>query len=347
MIQKRVILSAGHGAGDPGAVARGTTEREEVIQITDRVAEILRKNGGIEVVVMPHSIGNLVEEINWVNARYKGLYDALAVQIHKNAGGGTGNEVWTPSGGDDTIRAISAVICEEMTKSTGLRNRGVKDARNNRWGRLGWCDDTNTYACLIEAGFIDVDDNSDSMDAKMAEGIANGILRGLGVAKKVEAPVPQKQPVPEAVKLGGHKTIVMNLDEVNLWNLETNPNFQSVKKYKRGEKIRVYAKIDFNGSTYFITEWSFKKGIKNGFNSRDVIVLEETANSAENIEKTPEIPRTETQKKSKKDMSQNVENAESSKVAENLAVSKENNAILKKILALVEFLAKKIKGIFK
>ena len=161
-------------------------------------------------------------------------------------------------------------------------------------------------------------------------------------------PKPQKQPVPEAVKLGGHKTIVMNLDEVNLWNLETNPDFQSVKKYKRGEQIRVYAKINFNGSEYYVTEWSYKKGIKNGFNAKDVRVLEDVKKPVENhiadvgkmVENNPKTEvktRTETQKVPEKDMSQN----DISKLAS------ENNVILKKILALVEFLVDKIKGIFK
>lgn len=167
-------------------------------------------------------------------------------------------------------------------------------------------------------------------------------------AKKNPKPAePQKQPVPDAVKLGGHKTIVMNLDEVSLLNLETNPNFQSVKKYKRGEKIRVYAKIDFGGCTYFITEWSYKKGIKNGFNANDVIVLDEVEKPSEKPQKTDVEVWVETQKDTKNDMSQNTESTKNQDIAELSKVTIENNVILKKILALVEFLVEKIKGIFK
>src|SRR6187402_3146062 len=108
-IQKRVILAAGHGGGDNGAQGQGTTEAHETVQITDRVAAYLRDKG-IDVQVVPHSL-NLGATIDWINARFKNLNDGLAIEIHKNAGGGTGSEVWTPSYPDDTSK-------DEATKIT-------------------------------------------------------------------------------------------------------------------------------------------------------------------------------------------------------------------------------------
>lgn len=193
-IQKRVILAAGHGGGDSGAVAQGTTEANETVQITDRVAAALRDKG-VEVVIVPHALG-LGETINWINARFKSLESGIALEIHKNSGGGTGNEVWTPSYPDATSKANAAKIVQAMTDSTGLRNRGVKEAQNNRWGRLGFCDDTHPYALLIEAGFIDVDSNGDDADQKFANGIAKGVMNIFEVVGAVApAPVPA-QPAP-------------------------------------------------------------------------------------------------------------------------------------------------------
>lgn len=194
-IQKRVILAAGHGGGDNGAAAQGTTEAHETIQITNLVADILRNAGGIEVVLVPHSL-NLGPSIDWVNARYKGLTDAIAVEIHKNSGGGTGSEVWVPSYPDATVKAIGQKITDALAAATGQRNRGVKEAQNNRWGRLGWTDDTNTYAVLVEAGFIDVDPVDDAADAKYARGIAQGILDYFGTG--AVAPTPAPAPTPAA-----------------------------------------------------------------------------------------------------------------------------------------------------
>lgn len=187
-IQKRVILAAGHGGGDSGAVGQNTTEAHETVQITDRVAAALRDKG-VEVHVVPHTLG-LGATIDWINARFKGLEDGIALEIHKNSGGGTGNEVWTPSYPNATSKANAAKIVEAMTSSTGLRNRGVKEAQNNRWGRLGFCDDTHPYALLVEAGFIDVDSNSDDADEKFAQGIAQGVLNVFGSSAVAPTPVP-------------------------------------------------------------------------------------------------------------------------------------------------------------
>ena len=181
MTAKRIILAAGHGGGDAGAAAQGTTEANETIQITQRVVNYLNGWGFGEVLKVPDDLG-LVASINWVNARYKSIANGLAIEIHKNSGGGTGNEVWYPSGGDATSRDQATKIANRMAETTGLRNRGIKDAATNRWGKLGWTDDTNTYALLIEAGFIDVDSNDDAADDRFAKGIALGIMDIFGVS---------------------------------------------------------------------------------------------------------------------------------------------------------------------
>lgn len=188
-ITKRVILAAGHGGGDNGAAAQGTTEAHETVQITDKVAEILRKAGNIDVVVVPHSL-NLGPTIDWINARFKNLNDGIAIEIHKNSGGGTGSEVWAPSYPDATSKANAQKIANALAAATGQRNRGVKEAQHNRWGRLGFTDDTRTYALLVEAGFIDVDPVDDSADDKYARGIAQGILDIFGTGGTAPAPAP-------------------------------------------------------------------------------------------------------------------------------------------------------------
>lgn len=192
-IQKRVILAAGHGGGDNGAIGQGTTEAYETVQITDKVAEILRQSGGIEVVVVPHSL-NLGPTIDWINARFKGLEDGLAIEIHKNSGGGTGSEVWAPSYPDATSKANAQKIADALAAATGQRNRGAKEAQHNRWGRLGFTDDTRTYALLIEAGFIDVDPVDDNADAAYAQGIAQGILNIFKAGAIAPTPVPTPAP---------------------------------------------------------------------------------------------------------------------------------------------------------
>jgi hypothetical protein len=229
-IKNRVILAAGHGGGDNGAVGQGTTEANETIQITNRVADILRNSGKVEVVVVPHEL-NLGATIDWINARYKGLEDGLSIEIHKNSGGGTGSEVWAPSYPDATSKANAAKIADALAAATGLRNRGVKEAQNNRWGRLGFTDDTNTYALLVEAGFIDVDSNDDNADAAFAKGIAQGVLNILG--NGATAPAPTQAPSnPQPAKASNETVAQQIIDGVGGWgNGDDRKNNLSAKGY--------------------------------------------------------------------------------------------------------------------
>lgn len=185
----RVILAAGHGGGDSGAVSRGTTEAAQAIDIVNRTAEYLRRDGRVEVVVVPHELG-LVQTIGWINARYKNLEDGLALEIHKNSGGGTGVETWYYADDQESKRKADALQFD-LARIAEMPNRGSKDERTNRWGQLGFVHDTNPWALLVECGFIDRDhfDND-----KYAHGLARGILAaGWGVVLKEDV-VPTTPP---------------------------------------------------------------------------------------------------------------------------------------------------------
>ena len=254
MINK-IILAAGHGGGDPGAVAQGSTESQETIQIVDRSAAKLRQ-WGVDVVVVPHELG-LVEQINWVNARYKNLNSGLAIEVHKNAGGGHGSEVWCPSHSDTdddtTIEDAAKAIARRLALETNQPNRGLKFAQNNRFGRLGWTDDTNTYALLIEAGFIDSDPIDDAFDDRYAAGIAKGVMDFLGKT------IPESNPIPTMAsyrRLDHTATVVTN-KIVNVWDLgyKNSKDAKTTETIDKGKKRRVTGVFrHINGAQYFIME---------------------------------------------------------------------------------------------
>lgn len=326
----RVLLSAGHGGSDPGAMAQGTSERVENVQLTDKTADRLRSYG-IEVIVMPHDIGDLVQEINWANANAATV--DLGVQIHKNAGGGTGVETWTPSYPTQEMIDLSTTINSATVEATGLPNRGVKFAQNNRWGKLGWCDDTVMPAVLVECGFIDVDDNGDAMDNRMSAGLAKGIALALGV-NIAPAPVPQPVPAPVTIayaKLTPAKTVEL-IRAANLWNFAFTSwsDVQAIKQYAAGDKIDVVA-IATNslGAKYYMTGWAYNDGLiraTNGFNVNDCKdYIAPAPLPAPVPTPTPEPTPTPV----------------------TVDYSKENNNILKKIWAALEPFIAKMLSIFK
>ena len=53
-------------------------------------------------------------------------------------------------------------------------------------------------------------------------------------------------------------------------DLTTNPNYKAATTLKKGDKFIAYAQILFNGSTYYVTRYSFEKGLKNGVNAVDL-----------------------------------------------------------------------------
>lgn len=198
----RIILAAGHGGGDSGATGQGTTEAAECIQITNRAADKLRADGRFEVVVVPHEL-NLVDEINWVNARYKNLEDGLCIEVHKNATvNGHGIESWFYSG-DARSQQIAQQMLDGIMTVPGMPvSRGVKGDATNRWGSLGWIRETNPWAILLEMGFVSDggDPIDDSADDRYAEGIYQGCLRVFGLGQK-----PAPAPVPPAPAPAGPK----------------------------------------------------------------------------------------------------------------------------------------------
>jgi len=171
----KLVLSAGHQLELPGAYGQGVREEEANIRMCDRIVTYF--NGwGVDYDYMPNNVGNLDAECAWVNARYKDG-DAYAVQVHRNAGGGTGNEVWTTAYKNQIPLATS--ILKAMTEFTGLKSRGVRDIKN--YSPLGWITHINCESVLIEARFIDVDSVKPADEMLDAYAIAVGIARFLGV----------------------------------------------------------------------------------------------------------------------------------------------------------------------
>jgi len=172
----KIVISAGHQPNlDSGAVGQGRQEANENIRIADRVVLLLR-SWGMDVDYMPNNVGGLQEEINYMNTRYGDDDNTFGIQVHRNAGGGTGNEVWT----FDYKRQwdLATKVANSMQKYTGLANRGVKSITTNP---LGWINYVNCQTILTESRFIDRDVLTDQSALDDAFAIAAGIATFAGV----------------------------------------------------------------------------------------------------------------------------------------------------------------------
>lgn len=89
-----------------------------------------------------------------------------------------------------------------------------------------------------------------------------------------KATEPVKKTVPGFTKLSeGYVWLRAKLDKVELWDLESNPNYVSKKTFNKGDIIKVGWFISMNDTQYYVTDSSHDAGRKWGINRRDVDVL--------------------------------------------------------------------------
>lgn len=178
----KVFLGVGHGGIDCGAVGNGFEEADINLDIALACKEELERNG-VTVGISRTTDENdpLTEEITECNA----FDPALAVDIHTNAGGGDGFEVFHSYIGG--VGKTLAQNIETEVKSLGQNSRGIKTKLNSS-GKdyFGFIRQTNCPAVICEIGFIDNKTDLaafDSLSERQAFGkaYARGILKTLGV----------------------------------------------------------------------------------------------------------------------------------------------------------------------
>jgi len=84
IMNRTIILEAGHSISDPGATTKETTEAKEAIKIRDKLIPLLSQDFNVEIL---SDNLDLKQSIVWVNKKFKNLDDGLALTIHLNTGG--------------------------------------------------------------------------------------------------------------------------------------------------------------------------------------------------------------------------------------------------------------------
>ena len=183
----KVFLGVGHGGSDPGAQGGGLDEADINLGIAVACqAELLRHGVQVRMSRTKDEDDPLTEEIQECNA-----YDPdLAVDIHTNAGGGTGFEVYHTLGGG--TGKILAQNIEAEVKAIGQTSRGCKTRANSSGADYyGFIRQTKCPAVICECAFIDTAADRAKVDtadkqAVFGRAYARGILKTLGIAVQPE-----------------------------------------------------------------------------------------------------------------------------------------------------------------
>lgn len=209
-----IVLDAGHGGSDSGAVGNGIKESDINLKIARYCKEELEKYYGVKVIMTRDSDTRVGLEDRSAIARDAGA--DFFISFHINSGGGTGAEVWIPAVNDswhssfhEIGDAIGSDILSKLS-ALGLNNRGTKfDYYTLNGGRyypdgspadsLSVIRNCRLYgipAILVEHGFIDRASDAnilkdDNKLAAMGKADAEAIASYFGLSK-------EQRPVVEA-----------------------------------------------------------------------------------------------------------------------------------------------------
>lgn len=194
MMSKKVFIGVGHGGSDPGAVANGLRESDVNLTMALAMKQELERSGvTVGISRTKDENDRLAEEIKECNI----FGPDLAVEIHNNAGGGDGFEVYI-NGRDSVARQLAERI-EAEVRAIGQNSRGVKVST-----RLGWVNQVKAPAVLCEGFFLDSSDRviADTAEKQKRFGIAyaKAVLGQLGVAVKSEEQEAETPQSPERKK---------------------------------------------------------------------------------------------------------------------------------------------------
>ncbi len=179
----KVFIGVGHGGSDSGAVGNGLTEKDLNLNIALACKEELERHKvTVKLSRLKDENDPVSEEIKECNA----FNPDYGVDIHNNAGGGDGAEIFHHFGGGKG-KTLADNILKEIVL-IGQNSRGLKTKKNSA-GKdyFGFIRETKCPAVIVECAFIDNKKDIQIIDTKaeqitMGKAVAKGILNTLGIA---------------------------------------------------------------------------------------------------------------------------------------------------------------------
>ena len=173
----RVFIGVGHGGADPGAVKYVKESWANLIIAEELVTQLRAAGLTVGMSRTTDEDDPIGEEIREANA----FQPDLAVEVHNNAGGGNGFEVYVQTNGYAAKSRACAQAIEAEVKAIGQQSRGIKTAN------FGWTRNVNAPAVLLEGFFVDnladaADFDTDEELRTMGRAYARGVLKYLGVS---------------------------------------------------------------------------------------------------------------------------------------------------------------------
>lgn len=261
-----ICISIGHGKSakggyDSGALGGNYQEFKIAREIGKYIGEAFKGYNCTADVINYDATLYLTDRIAHVN---KHGYD-LAVEIHLNASGGTGSEVYykhkSASG-----KKLAAAISKSIANTFGIRDRGAKVKINpaNGTDYFGFVRSCRCESLLIETVFIDTASDRKHVETaagqrQCAEAIVKAVADFYGMKKKTAPAVKPSEDKLTTVRAGDIVKIKGN-------------------KYATGQKIPMWVKLKKHTVKSVNGEKALLKEINSWVYIADITVLQSSAN---------------------------------------------------------------------
>lgn len=262
-----ICVSIGHGKSakggyDSGALGGNYQEFKIGREIGKYIGEVFKGYACTADVINYDATLYLTDRIAHVN---KHGYD-LAIEIHLNAAGGTGSEVYykhkSASG-----KKLAGAISKSIANTFGIRDRGAKVKINpaNGTDYFGFVRSCKCESLLIETVFIDTASDRKHVETaagqrQCAEAIVKAIANFYGIKKK-SAP---------AVKPSEDKPATATVRAGDIVKIKGN-------KYATGQRIPMWVKLKKHTVKSVNGEKALLKEINSWVYTADLTVLQSSA----------------------------------------------------------------------
>ncbi len=169
-----VVVDAGHGGHDPGAVVAGVQEKD----INLAIALLVQKKApafGLKVVLTRAAdvYVDLVERVRLAEALGAALYVSIHANYHRDSKV-CGVETWVDTNAEGESLRLAQVLQSAVVAATGAQDRGVR--RQTLYLRH-----TQLPTALVEVGYLSCPSERAKLQdpayqGKIAEGIIAGVL---------------------------------------------------------------------------------------------------------------------------------------------------------------------------
>lgn len=225
----KIAIAGGHSRKAPGAVGY----LNEYLCDRAMVAHLIPalRDAGFDVLDCsneePTERAELVHKVEAANA-----WDAdIFLDVHFNAGGGTGAECWYYSSSVEG-RALAARMSADVAAAFGIPDRGAKASTS-----LYVLKATKMTAVLLETCFVDSEADLNAWNNTGWDEICAAVVKSLGgVHEPAEpSPAPMPEPAPQPAERFGGRYVV----RASSLNIRDRPSLSGnvVGSYSKGDTV--------------------------------------------------------------------------------------------------------------